>query len=74
MKKLFGVLSFLFVFANISSLSAQKANPASDFRYELETFEVRKGSLSDKVDAVVITEYIGNARNVIIPSSIGVFL
>lgn len=70
MKKLFGVLSFLFVFANISSLSAQKANPASDFRYELETFEVRKGSLSDEVDAVVITKYIGKARNVIIPSSI----
>jgi len=70
MKKLFGVLSFLFVFANISSLNAQKANPESDFRYELETFKIQKGSLSDEVDAVVITEYIGKARNVIIPSSI----
>ena len=68
MRKLF--CTVLVVFVSIATLSAQKANSASDFRYSLGTFEVKKGSLSDEVDAVVITKYIGNARNVIIPSSI----
>jgi len=63
-------LAFIVVFSSILALNAQKANPESDFKYELETFEIQEGFVSDTVDAVVITKYIDNARNVIIPSSI----
>ena len=68
MRKLFCIV--LVVFVSIATLSAQNANPESDFKYKLEKFEIQEGFVSDTIDAVVITKYIGKARNVIIPSSI----
>lgn len=70
MKRYLTFIVVFFLFSSILVLNAQKANPESDFKCELETLEIRDGFVSDTVDVVVITEYIGKARNVIIPSSI----
>ena len=59
MKKYFGVVLLLVLSAGIL-MSAQKASPASDFQY----------SLNSTSTGIIITKYKGNAKDVIIPSII----
>jgi len=59
MKKIVGVVLLVFLSAGIL-LSAQEANPASDFEYDLN----QEGT------GVVIKKYEGTSKDVIIPSSI----
>jgi len=59
MKKYFGVVLLVFLSVSIA-ITAQQANPASDFKYDI----------SSDGKGITIKKYLGSAKNVIIPSVI----
>lgn len=59
MKKYFGIVLLVFLSTSIA-ITAQKANPASDFEYELDSTGT----------GIRITKYKGTSKDVIIPSMI----
>jgi len=60
MKRKYLVFSLLFILSASVLMNAQKANPPSDFVYDL----------NDDGTWVEITEYVGNAKDVVVPDSI----
>jgi len=59
MKKIVGVVLLVFLSTSIA-ITAQKANPASDFEYDI----------SSDGEGITIKKYLGSEKNVIIPSVI----